>query len=243
MRIKGTRFINSGVYQEALERKGQVVISPAEKYAEIPLTQMQRGGLSFVLPHLIYENGLSLDPVSTYADSVGAQIPVLYWDAPYGLIAGLKLPHVNRLNPRLYAMPTDDLQRVLASIPATVMFNPQTSRGCRLGYDRLSLLDFNRKAVGTQTPEDVTVDVYYWTVEFTDYTSTLRHDVMEQAVPKSFKVSQRLANEKRALDTLTTIFEKGKENELVEAINSTALDDKAGDVMQKADDGSVDAKP
>ena len=218
------------MFSNELTSRGSVTIQRADKLANVPLADAYAAGIRFLMPHLLYDNDLTVDPVGAYADAFSQSVPVVYWDAPYPLITGLRRPETQQLAHRIYGLMEQDYLGVCQISPANVFFNPASGRACRWERQEIKLLDFNRKKVGTLTTAQVEVRVSVLIVQYAEHVNELMASTWESGVAKQFQ-SVKALRPAVGLSGLTKIMESGDEHGLTAAVDSAELEDPTSDVV------------
>ena len=218
-------FYDSGISKSDIQMRGKVVVQPAKKLAEAPLGMLHREyGFRFILPHILYDEGLSWDPVAEYASYYRLEVPCVYWDAPIRLFKGLRRDQTKAVSNRIYAVHERDVDRVLNCANDSLFLNPQADIACRLGYTSLEMLDFNRKISGTVESDKVKVPVLFWTICYAELLVEPAIDKLVNQVTESFRVARNSIPVNSSLRSVIGLFHD-KSEQLTEAIDNTELAD------------------
>jgi hypothetical protein len=210
MGIKGTRVINPGVTRQDFELKGKLVLEPAKKLARVPLSLLEKQhGFAFVLPHLLYDEGIHIDPVSVFLSQNRVELPCLYWDADYPLVTGLRRDNVKAMCTRIYALHFQDMLEILNCAQSNVFFNPITKAVSRLVYTKKQLLDFN--AVKLTSPKSLAISVTTWNVQYPSNLVELIANESAHGITKSLKVLRKNTNATN-LNSILKVFEDGEKD-------------------------------
>lgn len=225
MGIKGQFFEPSGIAQKAIDYRGKVVMSPARLHAGRPLKPLT-GSLAFILPHILYDQGLHIDPVREYAHAGRRDIPVIYWDLDYPLITGLKTDKVRRYANRIYGVLKEDLPGILHAATAVVAINPQLGRSVRLDHARMHIVDPYLPKTGSLSLQDVTMEVLVWTIQWADRLVTLSPANLLHGMATRLRVdSSPLVNQ--GLNEIAKVILDGSREQtekLTQALDTTVLD-------------------
>jgi hypothetical protein len=162
MGISGQIFHDKGIAKVDRDVRGRVIVSPATKFKSQPLRSLS-DILVFIVPHLLVEENLTVDPAQEYANNSGQDLPVIFWDTDYSLFKGLTNPRANYPG-RIYAVLKEDFPGILAASQAVVAFNPETRVSCRLDFVKMSIVDPNLPKVGQVDISQAEIDIYAWTV-------------------------------------------------------------------------------
>ena len=220
-------FYDAGITKSSIEMRGRVVVQPAKKLAKAPLGMLYREyGFRFIIPHIMYDEGLSWDPVSEYASFYRLEVPCVYWDAPIRLLRGLKRPETKSVANRIYAINREDIDKVLNCANASLFLNPAHNIACRLGYTELPMLDFNRPVTGSLTEDDVQLSVTFWTIRYANLTVAPVVDKSVNSVPESFRVN-RTGSSEEGLSKAVQLIREENAAELTEAIDRTEMGNRA----------------
>lgn len=230
MSIKGQPFHGRGITQVARDMRGRVVVSPATRFKNQSLRSLS-DTLVFLAPHLLYEEGLTIDPAQEFVNASGQDLPVIYWDTDYQLFKGLTRPKANYPG-RIYAVLKEDFPGVLQASRALVAFNPITKISCRLDYIKLTMVDPNLPKTGQIAIDQTQIDVYAWTVCYANRMVSWAPDRRAHGVTLSWQ-KVALPFSSVGLGRFAEAIHD-EQKEVLEAIETTKLDDDAAGDEQNA---------
>lgn len=228
MGIKGRIFEPKGITRKSIDYRGKVVVSPAKIHARQPLKPLAET-LTFILPHILYDYDLGVDPVREYAHAGSQDIPVMYWDADYPLVVGLRKESVAGHANRIYGVLNEDAVGILKAATAVIAINPQTGKSVRLEYTKLRIVDPFLPRTGSLTLDDVTIEVVAWILQWSDrLTTMLPHQQLHGIATKLIVSSSPLSSP--GLSQIAKVITDGDtktEEAITKALDTTVLDNHA----------------